>query len=151
MTRYERDLFDDVFQAGCEAYLRYSTPTYFPRLSIRYYMLNEITFWKYESSYQNNKTQKTIVRQRESYEDQVGHDESERALARLDIQRIIQKAKVSDSRGRSKHIRTIQLLAEYGSPKVKGERKNLPVKADTYWSACRSLTKFVKNEFVSLE
>jgi hypothetical protein len=160
----KRAAFDDFYQAGCEAYLRYAKPGFFPFKAIKYYMLNEMAKLAWGTSWQG----RTTLRQ-EWYQfiDEMGgqYKIDERCLARLDLQLLIEKAELSDTAfkagGHTRHMRTLRWIAQFGVPEIKIRRKRISgaynpiyivqpaerpkgVDASTYHSACKSLRSFAK-------
>jgi hypothetical protein len=139
----------DIFQSGCEALVRYSDCNYFPAKSVRYYMLNELSNICWESRWYGRRTHKRDLAMPLDHVDETRHQTStieDQADARLQLGALVEAAKQSDSRGHSKHVRTLNLMATHGTG-VKGERLDLPpgLKPDTYWYACRSLKSFAEN------
>lgn len=140
---FDQALHDDVFQSGCEAYLEYSTPEFFPTESIKYYMLNEVAFWRYHSSHQGKKTAKR---------EHASIDENEFLAPSVSCEAKIEAAdaikclvdKCSRSVHQKERLRTLYQVAEHGAPMGKSYDPVAPdgVKMSTYWSACRSLRRF---------
>jgi len=140
---------DDAFQSGCEAYLRYSKPGYFPTKSIRYHMLNELYHWVYESSWEGPRTvraKKTVSVDGNEFRLPAVRIENE-MIARLDLEKLIFLADQSDAHRRTRHVRTIGWIAANGANTAGKKQHGLRpgnVRSDTYWSACQSLRKFVQ-------
>jgi hypothetical protein len=157
---FDYDLRNDLFSAGIMAFLTYGTPEYFPTQCIRYYMLNELAKWRYQSSYQNHKSQKTIKRYFKRIEDWMydrnfGYDGEPQQRARATLKEIYEFLVKRDNaigkgKGKtSKHARTFKLVCEYGLPEKSHISANymLPINYQAYWSACKALKKVLLEEY----
>lgn len=138
---------EDIFQSGCEAAVRYQDSDYFPAKSVRYYMLCELSNICWETRWYGKRTPKQLPATTLDHVDETrlqGVSVEDHADARLKLGTLIDAARHSDKHCRTRHTRTLQLVALHGIG-VKGERLGLHgIKPDTYGYACRSLKRFAQ-------